>query len=312
MDTKLNIEQAVSLQDKNWFKTGGAARFFCQPTTSNEFTQALTYAQQQGLDIFVLGQGANILISDDGFDGLVIRPQLKNITINKDNTITAGAGVSIQDLINYSLDHELTGLEELSGIPGTIGGSVYINIHYFEFLLSQFLTQATIIERETGNLITVSNTWFGFGYDHSKLFEKKYYIINATFKLKPADALACAYAKGRRDEIIRHRNNRYPRSNTCGSFFRNFLLTEIPFEIKGKKVPFVAYYLDKIGIKGELAVGNAIVSYQHANMIVTKPGATSADVIALARKMQELVHEKFGIIPHAECQLIGFKENLLL
>ncbi len=308
----MDIKQAVSLQDKNWFKTGGPARFFCQPTTGTEFAQALASAQQRNLDVFVLGQGANILISDDGFDGLVIHPQITNITINEDLTVTAGAGTSIQDLINYSLDHNLTGLEEFSGIPGTVGGSVYINIHYFEFLLSQFLVQATVIERTTGSLITVDNAWFGFGYDHSKLFETTYYIIDATFKLKHANPIACAYAKGRRDEIIRHRNNRYPRANTCGSFFRNFLLHEIPFEVKGKKVPFVAYYLDKIGIKGELAIGKAIVSYQHANMIVTQPGAMSADVIALARKMQELVQEKFGIVPHAECQLIGFKANPLL
>jgi hypothetical protein len=83
---------------------------------------------------------------------------------------------------------------------------------------------------------------------------------------------------------------------------------EIPFLIKGKKVPYVAYYLDKIGVKGDLTVGNAGVSYQHANMLVTKPGATSADVVELARKMQELVYKQFGIMPEVECQLVGFKE----
>src|SRR5260221_14612084 len=97
------IQQNVSLADKNWFETGGHAKFFCEPTNAQEFAQAISFAQQHKLEIFMLGQGANILISDDGFDGLVIRPQIKNITIqnNNDGTaqVTAGAGVTIHDLI---------------------------------------------------------------------------------------------------------------------------------------------------------------------------------------------------------------------
>ena len=81
---------------------------------------------------------------------------------------------------------------------------------------------------------------------------------------------------------------------------------------QGKKLIYVAYYLDKIGVKGELTVGDAVVSYQHANMIINRGNATSADIIALARKMQELVFEKFGIIPQPECRLIGFKNYPLL
>jgi UDP-N-acetylmuramate dehydrogenase len=308
----LKIEQNVSLADKNWFKTGGAATFFCEPQSEQEFAQALDFARQKGLDIFMLGQGANILISDDGFDGLVIRPRLKNIEFDdQNNTVTAGAGVGIQELIDACLDHGALGLEEFSGIPGSIGGAVYINIHYFQFLLNQFLVKARVIDRSTGVVSDVDVAWFGFGYDHSKLFEKNHYLVSATFMVKKGDAIVTAYAKGRRDEIIRHRLQRYPRSNTCGSFFRNFTLDEIPFEVNGKKVPFVAYYLDKIGIKGALQVGNAIVSYQHANMLVTQEGATSSDVICLAQTMQQMVQEVFGIAPHAECQLVGFKENPL-
>jgi UDP-N-acetylmuramate dehydrogenase len=307
----MEIKENYPLADKNWFKTGGCARFFAQPVDDHDFTRALLFARTQSKDIFFLGQGANILVSDSGFDGLIINPQ--NNIIKIDNTeVTAGAGVGIQALIDYCLDHGLVGLEELSGIPGSVGGSVYINIHYFEFLLSQFLVRARVISRDTGDIKTVDRDWFGFGYDHSRLFDKKEYLLDATFKLKPADELSCAYAKGRRDEIIRHRHNRYPRERTCGSFFRNFLPHEVPFEIKGKKILFIAYYLDKLGIKGELSVGGAIVSYQHANMIVTTPGATSADVIALAHAMQELVYKHYRIIPQPECQFVGFNENPLL
>lgn len=305
----MEIQKNVSLADKNWFKTGGAAQFYSEPTTDAEFVAGVLYAKQHNLDVFVLGLGANILISDDGFDGLVIRPRLTDISYDvAAGLVTAGAGVAMADLINGCLDHGLTGLEEFSGIPGTVGGSIYINIHYFEHFLGNFLVGARVLEVATGRLMDVERSWFTFGYDDSILQKKEYFLVNATFKLTSVDQVAAAYAKGRRDETIRHRNFRYPRSNTCGSFFRNFLMQEVPFLIKGKKLPYVAYYLDKIGIKGELTVGGAAVSHQHANMLVTNSGASSADVIALARQMQELVYKQFGIIPQAECQLVGFKE----
>jgi UDP-N-acetylmuramate dehydrogenase len=306
------IEQNIPLADKNWFRTGGTARFFCEPRTEDEFVHALAYARDNKLDVFVLGSGANILISDDGFDGLVIRPALTTITVDRyAGLVIAGAGAHIQTLIDTCLDQQMVDLEEFSGIPGTVGGSVFINIHYIQFFLHQFLQRARIIDRLTGQICDVDVTWFEFGYDHSKLFDRQYFLLKATFKVTPVDAIKAAYARGRRDEIIRHRLRRYPNSNTCGSFFRNFLPEELPFEVNGKKMPFVAYYLDKIGVKGALRVGNAVVSYQHANMLVTQPGATANDVIELARTMQRMVHEQFGIVPHVECQLVGFEKNPL-
>jgi UDP-N-acetylenolpyruvoylglucosamine reductase len=140
----------------------------------------------------------------------------------------------------------------------------------------------------------------------------EYYLLDATFKLKKIDAIEAAFARGRSVEIIRHRRQRYPYANTCGSFFRNFHTSEVPFEINGKQICYVAYYLDKIGVKGVLRVGGAVVSYQHANMIVTNPGATSDDVIQLVRSMQQLVFDHYGIVPQPECQLLGFKTNPLL
>lgn len=310
------IQKNVSLADKNWFRTGGNAQYFCEPSTDQEFIQATQFAQEHGLEIVVIGEGANILVSDEGVTGLVIRPALKNITIHDEQAssvlVTAGAGVKMPDLINFCLDNEIIGLEEFSGIPGTVGGSVFINIHYFKFLLSQFLVKATVIERATHTIHIVDCAWFNFGYNQSTLQTGDYYLVDATFALKKGDQLQAAYAKGRRDETIRHRNQRYPLSNTCGSFFRNFHIDELPFEINGKKVPFVAYYLDKIGVKGALRVGNAVVSYQHANMLVTQSGALTNDVIELAKTMQLMVKDQFGIVPQSECRFIGFKEFPLL
>lgn len=310
------IQQTISLADKNWFNTGGSALFYCEPTTSHEFQHALIYAHQHNLDLFILGQGANILVSDAGFKGMVIRPQLKTITImpSSDNNayVKADAGVTMPDLIDFCLTHNILGLEEFSGIPGTVGGSVYINLHYFDFLLAHFLVSADIIHKQSATIHEVSAQWFNFGYDDSELQKKDYFLISATFKLRYGSDEETAFAQGRKTEIIRHRTHRYPQARTCGSFFRNFLPHEVTLEIDAKKIIYVAYYLDKIGVKGALRKGDALVSHQHANMIINVGNATSADIIAVAQEMQRLVKEKFGITPQPECQLIGFAEYPLL
>jgi UDP-N-acetylmuramate dehydrogenase len=254
-------------------------------------------------------------MSDEGFEGLVVQPNLNEIQIlsSPDQVLVkAGAGASMHDLILFCLENSIIGLEEFSGIPGTVGGSLYINLHYYEFLLEQFLLSATVLNKKTNQHSIVTPDWFAFGYNKSKLQEEQYYLLDATFILKKATDLETAFARGRRKEIIRHREKRYPSKNTCGSFFRNFLDHEVTLMSNNKKIIYVAYYLDKIGVKGHLRVGDAIVSHQHANMIVNQGNATSTDIITLARTMQELVQKEFGIIPQPECRLIGFKKNPLL
>jgi len=298
----MKIEKDVLLKDKNWFYTGGYTNFFCRPTTPKEFVQAVLFAKKRNLTVEILGEGANVLISDDGYNGLIISPFLNTISIEGGTSIvTVGAGRTIQNTIDWCLDNGITGLEEFSGIPGTIGGAVYINIHYFQFFLSNFLIKAQVLDRVTDEIVCVDKNWFEFGYDTSKLQEKRHILISATFALNRSNTLDVAYAQGRRDEIIRQRNSRYPMARTCGSFFKNF-----DENIATGKPPFVAYYLDKLGIKGDLRFGDAIVSHRHANMIVNQGNATSQDIITLARKMQELVFDNFGLIPQTECQLIGF------
>ena len=309
----IKIQTSVCLQDKNWFKTGGHAHYFAQPKTEKEFANALAFARVNKLKLEILGSGANVLVSDDGFDGLIISPSpTKKAFSATGNLVTALSGATIQECIDWSLEHNFLGLEEFSGIPGTIGGGVYMNVHYFKYFLSNFLVHAIVINKKTIEIKTVDTAWFGFGYDQSKLQEKEWFLLSATFRLKKCTDLEAAYAKGRRDEIIRQRNSRYPNERTCGSFFRNFFDHELETVKNAQKLPFVAYYLDQLGIKGKLQHGGAIVSYKHANMIVTQENATSHDVVMLAQHMQELVLKKFGILPQSECQFIGFCRYPLL
>jgi UDP-N-acetylmuramate dehydrogenase len=310
------VHSNVSLADKNWFRTGGVAEWYAEPASAQDLAQLVMAATVAHIPVTLLGEGANILISDEGIKGLVLRPALQYIShahIDDQNLyVTAGAGVPFHALIEYCLEHNALGLEEFSGIPGTVGGSVFINIHYFQWLLSQFLVAATVVEVATGTISIVDNTWFAFGYNHSMLHTKKHILADATFCVRKVSDIECAYARGRHDEIKRHRAQRYPTQRTCGSFFRNFSSSEVTEVSNGKLMIYVAYYLDKLGIKGQLTSGKAIVSHQHANMIVTQEGATSTDIINLARMMQERMLEAFNIIPQPECQLLGFSKYPLL
>jgi UDP-N-acetylmuramate dehydrogenase len=315
--SSFSIRENVPLADKNWFRTGGTARFFCEPQTPTEFQEALSFAKIHNLKLFFLGEGANILISDDGFDGLVIRPRsgdihLSPIPNSTDTLVTAPAGLSMNDCIEKTLEAHLTGLEVFSGIPGSLGGCAYINLHYFHHFFSDFLVSAQIIEKTTQHIQEVTRDWFNYGYNKSTLMTGNYFVISVTLQLHKASDTETAYARGRRYEIIRHRASRYPASHTCGSFFRNFYEDEVSLMWNGKKMIHVAYYLDKIGVKGAETVGGACVSWQHANMLVNKNNGTSTDLIELARTLQRKVKTEFGIMPHPECLFVGFKEYPLL
>jgi UDP-N-acetylmuramate dehydrogenase len=308
------IQYNVPLADKNWFRTGGCAQFYAEPTTKEAFQEALAFARQENLAITMLGLGANCLISDTGIKGLVIRPAMKEAVVidAEKGLVHAGAGMSMHDLIVFCLQNNLLGLEEFSGIPGSVGGSVFINLHYFEHHLGTFVESAELIEAQTGAIKSVSGEWFAFGYDTSALMQATAYLVGATFKLRRGTPEEVSFAKGRREEIIRHRERRYPKSHTCGCFFRNFRPEEVTMSQHGKKMVHTAYYLDKMGVKGSMQIGGAIVSWQHANMIVNTGTATSADIILLARTLQQSMTNYFGITPQAECQLLGFDENPLL
>lgn len=306
------VTSDIDLAQYNWFGVGGRARYFAVPRDEKEFQAVISFSRTMGLLIKVIGLGANILISDHGFDGVIVK--LPDDTLEyeykdeKEGFLTIGAGVSLEKAIFYSLNEALLfGLEEFSGIPSSIGGAVFINLHYYEFLIERFVYSALVYHSETNTISTVDREWFEFGYDLSKIKkESRYIVLQVTFLLKRGDALQGAFAKGRSIEIIRHRQNRYPYQRTCGCFFKNFSKEDIPFEIEGKKIGAASYYLDRAGARNNLRINHCFVSSQHANMITHDGQGNATDIIALARLMQKMVYEKFQLLLEPECELIGF------
>jgi UDP-N-acetylmuramate dehydrogenase len=314
MNIPLCVKKNISLKEYNWFLLGGNAYYFAEPKDIIEYEHVIQFSKEQNMPIKILGLGANVLISDYGYQGIIIKFSNNNIYhnyINEDEgLITAGAGVTIEALIKYCLENALLfGLEEFSGIPSTVGGALFINLHYYEFLISQFVYSALVYDIQTKETIKVSQEWFEFGYDISKIKrEKRYIILEASFLLKRNTIMYAQYAKGRSIEIIRHRENRYPYKRTCGCFFKNFSPEQVPLSLEGKRIVASSYYLDKVGVRGELKVNNTSVSSKHANMIIHNGKGLSSEVIEIAKIMQKKVYDAYSLLLEPECELIGFSE----
>ncbi len=308
------IKQDISLKQYNWYELGGNAKYFAEVTNLNNFLSIMDFKDKFNLPIKILGLGANVLISDEGYNGIIVKLFNKNIShaYIDDNygILKADAGCTIEQLINYSLNEALLfGLEEFSGIPSTVGGALFINLHYFSFLISQFILNAEIYDINNNTTMTVNNNWFEFGYDTSKVKNNKQYIIlSATFLLKRNNNIYAEYAKGRSIEIIRHRKSRYPYQKTCGCFFKNVSTDIAISNHEGKKILAASYYLDKVGARDETKINNCWVSSQHANMFIHNGYGTSTDIIKLAKILQEKVYKKYNILLEPECELIGFSE----
>jgi UDP-N-acetylmuramate dehydrogenase len=314
MEIPLCINKNVSLKTYNWFELGGEADYFAKPQNNSELEAVIAFSNEKKLPIKILGLGANVLISDAQYRGIIIKLPQYNISHyyldEHTGILEADAGCSIEQLIKYCFDKALLfGLEEFSGIPSTVGGALFINLHYYSFLISQFIYSAQIYDIDEKKIFTVGVDWFEFGYDTSKVkTNKKYIIISAAFILKRNNILYAEYAKGRSIEIIRHRQNRYPYQKTCGCFFKNISSEEAPTNYEGKKILSAGYYLDKIGVKGELKINNCSVSSRHANMLIHTGSGTSSDIIQLAKIMQKKIYTQYGFLLEPECELIGFEE----
>jgi UDP-N-acetylmuramate dehydrogenase len=234
---------------------------------------------------FLLGGGYNLLFDDDGFRGLIIKNCAKGIEKKGAAQIQVCSGTSLWDLVDFCVEHALTGFEFLAGIPGTVGGAVFGNAGAFDQAIGSYLTDALLLDRE-GSQISVDRDHFGFDYRRSRLRASHNILLKATFLLKRGDR---KQIKGKIEEYLAEREKKHPpRGVACaGSFFKNPVLPD------GKRIP-AAYLLDKVGAKN-LSIGGAAVFSDHANFIVNRHSASAKDILALAQELKKRVEEKFGI-----------------
>lgn len=295
------LRRDVPLAPYTTFQIGGPADLYFEAKTADELADAIQTARTLEIPHFLLGVGANILIGDGGFHGLVIRNVADRIDVRDDvhRLETESGAIMYPDVIETAVDAGLSGLEHYVGIPSTVGGALWQNLHFLAppperartMFIEEVLHEADILTEE-GERRTVGVDYFEYGYDQSILHVRDDVVLSATFQLEPGDP-------ERMREImeanLQWRAERHPPLDTepsAGSIFK---------KIEGIGA---GRLIDECGLKGT-RIGGAEVTHRHANIMINRDGATASDVRALIGHVQDVVERKTGYALEPEISFIG-------
>jgi len=302
------IKKNISLVQYTTFKIGGKAKYFCTVGTKEELIEAVKAAKKMRLPFFILGKGSNLLVSDKGFNGIVIK--IVNCKLKVENRkISADAGVPLNKLVSLSAEKSLTDMEWAVGIPGTVGGAVYGNAGSFGKSMKDVVDKVEVYDIKTRKVKIVSNKDCKFAYRES-IFKKNKNLIILSTKLSLIRGEK-KEIKNKIKEYLKYKKGTQPLNYpSAGSVFKNpknFSAGEPGEENKFSSSNFTAAQLiEKCGLKGERA-GGAKISEKHANFIVNFGGATAKDAKKLINLAKKSVKRKFGIVLKEEIQHIGFE-----
>ncbi|MFO0790271.1 MAG: UDP-N-acetylmuramate dehydrogenase [Pirellulales bacterium] len=281
------VREQVPLADRTWFKLGGPAQYFAEPSSLDELQAVVERCRDEGMHAHLLGGGSKLLVRDEGVSGMVIaltHPSFSAIKVSGQR-VSVGAGASLANAITVTVGAGLAGLEPLVGIPGTIGGALHGNAGSHGGDIGQWATHATvmtrageIIERERGDLV--------FAYRQSSLDELV--ILSAEFELEEEDPLEVT-KRMQKQWIVKKANLPMAHENT-GCIFKN---------PRGMSAGML---IDQCGLKGE-QVGKVEVSQRHANFFVAQPGATAKDVLQLIDIVRNRVAERMGVELETEIEI---------
>lgn len=270
------------------FKIGGAASAIIFVDTINDLSELFALCAKLSVPNLVLGNGSNLLISDDGYKGVVFKleGEFKNISMLDDNRIFCGAGVSLAKLCKFALDNNLSGLEFAWGIPGTVGGAVFMNAGAYDGEMKNVVVSSSYVAPD-GTVGRIEAGDMDFSYRHSVYFENKYIISGIIVELKPSSHEA---VRSRMDELMSRRRDKQPLEYpSAGSVFK-----------RPEGGYFAGGLIEQCGLKGK-QIGGAQVSVKHAGFIINKGGATCDDVCSLVKFIQDTVKEKTGV--SLECEI---------
>ncbi|MEG1269717.1 MAG: UDP-N-acetylmuramate dehydrogenase [Ruthenibacterium sp.] len=271
------------------FKIGGPARFFCTPNSEQQLSALIKACNVQKLRYYFLGKGSNILFADEGYEGVVIHLNTAFSTIEVLQTrLTAGAGASLAQVCNAAMQAGLSGLSFAFGIPGCVGGAVYMNAGAYGGEMKDVLESVTILD-ETGEKRILQAQELCLGYRTSMFEHTKDCLLSATFRLQPESS---AKIKGEMDEYARRRAEKQPLDMpSAGSTFKR---------------PVGAYagaLIEQCGLRG-YAVGGAAISTKHCGFVVNTGGATCADVLNLTDTVCKKVTEETGYRLEKEIRVV--------
>lgn len=296
---KDRIVRDVLLAPFTTFRIGGPADLFYEARSADELAMAVLAARQTGINHFVLGLGANVLIGDRGFRGLIIRNASSAFEFSSDGRLRAESGVVMKELIQQSAKRGWSGLEHYVGIPSSVGGAIWQNLHFLSpaperertMFIAEVFESCEILSEE-GERKTVGPEYVNFGYDDSVFHHRRDIVLTATFRLQRGDAGAMQKIM---QENLSWRGGKHPWLDwhpSVGSIFK---------KIEGVGA---GRLIDQCGMKG-YRVGDAQISHIHANIMVNLGAATAADVRRLIAEAQRAVKERFGQALETEIGFIG-------
>lgn len=320
----LRLIENEELKNHTYFKIGGPARYFFEAKTVEDLKLALKTATDNKIPYFILGGGANILVSDSGFYGLVIKNRANSMklvgikgTIGKTGRgiknalIWAASGTLMNQLARFTIDQGLEGLEFLLSVPGTVGGGLKINAHY-QVEKNQFignrLQSAELFDPKSGKINSVNQDYFEFAYDYTKIQQTGEIVIETIFKLDTAEDKTALWQKAM--EGVKVRNDEQPVGIACsGCIFRNIEKEDAVRLATPNLTTSTGYIIESLGLKGT-KIGGAEVSLKHANYILNTDSATAADVIALINLVKSKAKEVYGLDLKEEIFYVGsFKDH---
>ena len=279
------------MKDYTSFKAGGNAALLVEPENAGELAYALNVLTRYGVEHMVIGNGSNLLVRDSGYRGVIIRisEPFRKIRIT-DSLIEAEAGVLLSAAANAAAEASLTGFEFASGIPGTIGGAVFMNAGAYDGEISQIIETAEILAKDGSRTFTLNKDELKLSYRHSILQETGDILLKAAFRLEKGDR---EKIDARMRELTARRTEKQPLSfPSAGSFF------------KRPHNHFAGKLIQDAGLSG-LSVGGARISPLHAGFIINTGGATATDIINLMEIVRSTVFSEFGILLEPEVRIIG-------
>lgn len=286
----MQFQRNIPLKDYTTFKIGGPAKYFCVVKNKEDLIKAVSFAKEEKLPYFILGGGSNLLVSDKGYGGLVIKMQ--NTECLPQNTqITAGAGITLARLLGCAANAGLSGLEWASGIPGaTLGGAVRGNAGAFNSETKDSIVRVEAFDFRGLKFKTFTKKECKFAY-RSSIFKKNPSLIiwSCVLKLENKDK---EKIKEKMVEVLSYRREKHPKLPSAGSVFKNL-----------KKVR-ARDLIEEAGLKGK-KIGGAQISEQHANFIVNAGGAKAKDVLKLIDSAKKDVKNKFGVVIEEEIQFLS-------
>jgi UDP-N-acetylmuramate dehydrogenase len=308
----LDVCQGTLLSAHTRFGIGGPAEVYVQASDESSFIDALRIARRSGAEYAVIGEGTNLIVSDAGFPGIVLR--LTACSIQQSGlSVNAQAGVELQTLVDYCIDRGLRGIETMTGIPGSVGAAIYGNAGAYGHSIEERVREVRFFD---GSEIRVlSNRECQFRYRESVFKRHKDWVIFSTtlaMDAAPAHALR-NIATG----ILEIRMAKYPPSMKCaGSIFKNLILAELPEAVQRQvpeqviregKVPS-AYFLEQVGAKG-IVNGEIRVAEYHANLIFNAGHGTAGQLCEIIQDLKSRVRARYGLELEEEVQYVGFSPN---